>query len=468
MKLSVFSAIATSVLISSCGFGNNVSEVTTTTIDPATLLAEKVSTAKTTLLTESSLPTAEDVGATFRDQGLWGQFKKTESTTAVALSMRTRRTVCNGFGFDEVVRQYAPTRSIAASYEPNFDGVSQEEMAKVSKYGLLTISIFDIGSSSTSTPYNSVVDRFALQDGACDVKMGFGFGTCPLVQKNRDMNVKVPVNEFGWTEDKDVASFSPKCEKATTSFEMVATSSALETQYIKDGFKIVLKNTIPKNARGGVLARTTHFYPQPDLGVLILIELSHQDGTMNKAEYSQLTNSNVSTAQSVVESLFASWSSKTFAQLKLSEISKLRPSSAENKSSSNSTASVKPSWKAGVNPFADFNEAPYVQTACDIFREDLPNAIGKDDLVKSAIMTLRELERKYGLDAKEKAANENLTYQDIWSGVSALIAYYDDYPKDFRFPATFSITKSSCEDFGFTSVNEQFSSRNGGWAAVQD
>jgi hypothetical protein len=466
MKISFFRAIAVSVLVSSCASGNSVPETTTTTttIDPAVLIAEKVSAAKTMLFSESSFPSAEEVGATFREQGLWGQFKKTKSTAAVALSMRTRRAVCNGFSFDEVVRQYAPTRSISTSFEPNFENVSEAEMAKVSKYGLLTISIFDIGSSPTTAPYNSVVDRFALQDGACDVKMGFGYGECPLVQGDRDISLKVPVNEFGWTEDKNVASFSPQCEKESTSFDMVATSSAVDAGNINDGFKIVLRNTILKNARGGVLARTTHFFPQPDLGFLFLVELTHQDATMNKSDYSQLTNSNANVAQTVVESLFSSWSSKLFSQINLSEISSRHPTAPEN----NSSSKPKPTWKAGANPFADFNEAPYVQTACDIFREDLREAIGKDDIVKMLITTLRELEQKYGLDAKEAARNENLTYQDIWSGVSALIRYYDDYSADFRLPATFSITESSCEDFGFNAANEMFSSRNGGWTSVQD
>jgi hypothetical protein len=468
MKVLLLKAIAVSVFVSSCSIGNGAPQTTTTTIDPAVLLADKVSAAKASLLLESSFPTAEEVGATFRDLGLWGQVKKIQSTAAVALSMRTRRTVCNGFGFDEIVRQYAPTRSVAASFEPNFDGVSEEEMAKVSKYGLLTISIFDIGSSSISAPYNSVVDRFALQNGACDVKMAFGFGKCPLVQKDRDPSVKVPVNEFGWTEDKDVASFSPQCEKATTSFDMVATSSAIEAEYIDNGFKIVLQNAIPKNASGGVLARSTHFFPQQDLGLLFLVELTHQDGTSRKSEYPQLTSANANTTQTVVESLFTSWSRKLFTQVKLSEISSLRPANSDNDSPSSATTQVKPTWTTGANPFADLNEAPYVQTACDIFRKDLPNAIGKDDLVKIAITTLRGLEKKYGLDAKEKANNQNLTYQDIWSGVSALIAYYDDYSTDFRFPATFSLTESSCVDFGFTSVNEKFSSRNGGWTAVKN
>jgi hypothetical protein len=185
---------------------------------------------------------------------------------------------------------------------------------------------------------------------------------------------------------------------------------------------------------------------------------------MNKSDYSQLTNSNANVAQTVVESLFSSWSSKLFSQINLSEISNRQPTAPEN----NSSLKPKPTWKAGANPFADFNEAPYVQTACDIFREDLREAIGKDDIVKMLITTLRELEQKYGLDAKEAARNENLTYQDIWSGVSALIRYYDDYSADFRLPATFSITESSCEDFGFNAANEMFSSRNGGWTSVQD
>jgi hypothetical protein len=245
---------------------------------------------------------------------------------------------------------------------------------------------------------------------------------------------------------------------------MVATSSAVDAGNINDGFKIVLRNTILKNARGGVLARTTHFFPQPDLGFLFLVELTHQDATMNKSDYSQLTNSNANVAQTVVESLFSSWSSKLFSQINLSEISNRQPTAPEN----NSSSKPKPTWKAGANPFADFNEAPYVQTACDIFREDLREAIGKDDIVKMLITTLRELEQKYGLDAKEAARNENLTYQDIWSGVSALIRYYDDYSADFRLPATFSITESSCEDFGFNAANEMFSSRNGGWTSVQD
>lgn len=468
MKIPLFRAIAVSVLVSSCASGNSVAETTTTTIDPAVLMAEKVSAAKTTLFSESSFPTTEEVGAAFREKGLWGQLKKTESTAAIALSMRTRRTVCNGFGFDEIVRQYAPTRSVSTSFEPDFENVSEEEMAKVSKYGLLTISIFDIGSSPTSTPYNSVVDRFALQDGACDVKMGFGYGECPLTQGDRDASVKVPVNEFGWTEDKNVASFSPQCEKESTSFDMVATSSPVDMGNITDGFKIVLKNTVPKNAKGGVLARTTHFFPQPDLGFLFLVELTHQDATMNKTEYSQLTSSNANVAQTVVESLFASWSSKLFSQIELSEISNRQSPTPNNESSSDSSTKSKPTWKAGVNPFADFNEAPYVQTACDIFRKDLPEAIGKNDIVKMLITTLRELEQKYGLDAKEAARNENLTYQDIWSGVSALIRYYDDYSADFRLPATFSITEGSCEDFGFTAANEMFSSRNGGWTSVQN
>jgi hypothetical protein len=156
---------------------------------------------------------------------------------------------------------------------------------------------------------------------------------------------------------------------------------------------------------------------------------------MTKSEYSQLTNANANRTQSVVESLFASWSSKLFTKANLSEISSLQSNSSGSGSTSDTQSQPKPSWKIGINPFADYNEAPYVQTACDMYLTDLPEAIGKDDVVKSIISTLRELERKYGIDAKEAAKNENLTYQDIWGGVGALIIHYDEYSADVRMPA---------------------------------
>jgi hypothetical protein len=468
MNRRLFTLLTLTALLASCSSGGGTPKETTTTVSAAALRAEKIASAKNGIFSKASMPTTEEVGAIFRDNGLWGQFAQTESTSPIALEMRTRRTVCNGFGFDEIIKKYTPTRSLSTSFNYNFEGVSKEEMAKVSKYGVLTISIFDIGESSTNAPYNTVVDRFALQDGTCDVKMGLGYGQCPLLDSKRDVTVSVPVNEFGWTEDANVSSFNPKCKKPSGSYDMEATYSSVENDFISDGFKIVLKNPSPKNAVGGVLARTTHFFPQPDLGLLFLVELTHQDSTMTKSDYSQLTNANANRTQSVVESLFASWSSKLFTKANLSEISSLQSNSSGSGSTSDTQSQPKPSWKIGINPFADYNEAPYVQTACDMYLTDLPEAIGKDDVVKSIISTLRELERKYGIDAKEAAKNENLTYQDIWGGVGALIIHYDEYSADFRMPASFFITKGQCEDSGFTSVNEKFSSRNGGWDAVQD
>lgn len=468
MNRRLFALLASAALLASCSLGSSTPKETTTTISAAVLRAEKIASAKKTIFLRSSLPTIEEVGATFRDNGLWGQFAQAESTSPAALEMRTRRTVCNGFGFDEIIRKYSPTRSLSTSFQYDFEGVSKEEMAKVSKYGVLTISIFDIGDASTSAPYNTVVDRFALQDGACDVKMGLGYGQCPLLDPKRDVTISIPVNEFGWTEDTNVSSSNPKCQKPSGFFDMEATYSSVENDFISDGFKIVLKNPSPKNAAGGVLARTTHFFPQSDLGLLFLVELTHQDSTMKKSEYIQLTNANANRTQSVVESLFASWSSALFSKVSLSEISSLQTNSSNSGSTSNTQSQAKPTWKIGINPFADYNEAPYVQTACDMYLTDLPEAIGKDDVVKSIISTLRELERKYGIDAKEAAKNENLTYQDIWGGIGALIIHYDEYSADFRMPASFFITKGQCEDSGFTSANEKFSSRNGGWDAVQD
>ncbi len=223
MNRRLFTLLTLTALLVSCSSGSGTPKETTTTVSAATLRAEKIASAKNAVFSKSSFPTTEEVGAIFRDNGLWGQFAQTASTSPAALEMRTRRTVCNGFGFDEVIRQYTPTRSLSTSFQYNFEGVSKEEMAKVSKYGVLTISIFDIGDSSTSAPYNTVVDRFALQDGACDVKMGLGYGQCPLLDPKRDVTISVPVNEFGWTEDTNVSSSNPKCQKPSGSFDMEAT-----------------------------------------------------------------------------------------------------------------------------------------------------------------------------------------------------------------------------------------------------
>lgn len=462
MNRRLFTLLNLTALLASCSLGSSTPKETTTTISAAVLRAEKIASAKNAVFSKSSFPTTEEVGAAFRDEGLWGQFAQIESSSPFALVFRTRRTVCNGFGFDEIIRQYTPTRSLSTSFQYSFEGVSDEERAKTSKYGLLTISIFDIGNSSTSAPYNTVVDRFALQDGMCDVKMGFGYDKCPLTGPKRDITIGVPVNEFGWTEDANVSSSNPKCKKPSTFFDMEAGYFPVDMDFISDGFKVVLDNSTPKNAQGGVLARTTHFFPQSDLGLLFLVELTHQDGTMKKAEYSQLTSANSNKTQSVVESLFASWSGKLFAKVNLSEISSLKSNSSGSDSTSDTKSQPFPTWKTGINPFADNNEAPYVQTACDMYITDLPKAIGKPDIVKDIISTLRKLEQKYGIDAKEAAKNENLTYNDIWGGVGALIIHYDEYSADFRMPASYFITKGQCEDSGFTSGNAKFSSRNGG------
>jgi hypothetical protein len=132
-------------------------------------------------------------------------------------------------------------------------------------------------------------------------------------------------------------------------------------------------------------------------------------------------------------------------------------------SSEANSQQAKPTWKStGSNPMADLNEAPFVQTACDISREDLLDALGDTNKLEIAINTLRELEQVYGLDAKEAANNLNLTYQRIWTGISLIIDTYDEDPVNFRFPISKALTDVECESFNFTVSNEAFSSRNDG------
>lgn len=117
-----------------------------------------------------------------------------------------------------------------------------------------------------------------------------------------------------------------------------------------------------------------------------------------------------------------------------------------------------PTWV--TNSPSDVFEASKVQTACDIMRVDLSAQLDNKSEFKKLINELRSLENTYGLNAKEKANNQNLTYEEIWTGVSEIVRTYDDYPSAFRYPLSHGVTLEACTSFNFNSSNEEFSSRN--------
>lgn len=454
---------------SGCSSGNPMNESTTTSIDEAALKAQRLSKAAESILTNDALlPEVEPVEEILRNLGTFGNLMTpAEETDAEEVKLANKmfwlaeHNLCDNLNYRRFINEYKPTRSNMKLFRSDMRSEGTGD-----GFSVIILSVLDVTAPDTAAPYNSLRDQFALRDGACETNAQTGFAPRSSSLSKRCWELAETALSFdnaSWlTYDKFVEAH-PRCKRNSEGAgRWISRHERVDSDWTTSGFEIIQRNTTPRGIRGGIIARSIHVMPHADLKVVFVVETWRQTQA-TAAEYKKATSDNLSTVRAIAQSTMSSWTRRVATTLGLSE--EFGPGGSMSGGTTGTVVPPKtPTWDTGSsNPIADLREAPYVQTACDILRKDLPDAVGRTDLVRKSIEALRKLEAKYGLDAKERANDTNLTYQDIWTGVWLIIEYYDEAPTDFRLPMSFTSTQSTCTDLKFTARNTEFSSRNGGW-----